>query len=99
MCCQIFIFSMGCFNKQWYQQVLFGKESPKDVEETNKLICNALNNAANMTTVLATSCTLHFYSENNKVILVNNFPWNWLSTGSFVGVVVGGPLDNQYQVL
>ena len=52
-----------------------------------------------MTTVLAMSCTLHFYSENNKVILVNNFPWNWLSTGSFVGVVVGGPLDNQFQVL
>ena len=24
---------------------------------------------------------------------------DWLSTGSFVGGVVGGPLDNQYQVL
>ena len=46
-----------------------------------------------MTTVLATSCTLHFYSENNKVILVNNFPWNWLSIGSFVGVLLGIPLS------
>ena len=50
-----------------------------------------------MTSVLATIYTLHFCLENNKVILVNNFPW--FSTRSFVGVVVGGPLVNQFQVL